>query len=97
MKQELLAPAGDIACAKAALAAGADAIYLGLPAFSARAGAGNFALSEFSETVRLAHLLGAKVYVCLNTLVKDGETDAFFESAPAKRTPSLKARSPLGT
>ena len=81
MKQELLAPAGDIACAKAALAAGADAIYLGLPAFSARAGAGNFALSEFSETVRLAHLLGAKVYVCLNTLVKDGETDAFFESA----------------
>ena len=81
MKQELLAPAGDIACAKAALAAGADAIYLGLPAFSARAGAGNFALSEFSETVRLAHLLGTKVYVCLNTLVKDGETDAFFESA----------------
>ena len=81
MKQELLAPAGDIACAKAALAAGADAIYLGLPAFSARAGAGNFALSEFSETVRLAHLLGAKVYVCLNTLVKDGESDAFFESA----------------
>ena len=81
MKQELLAPAGDIACAKAALAAGADAIYLGLPAFSARAGAGNFALSEFSEIVRLAHLLGAKVYVCLNTLVKDGETDAFFESA----------------
>ena len=83
MKQELLAPAGDIACAKAALAAGADAIYLGLPAFSARAGAGNFALSEFSEIVRLAHLLGAKVYVCLNTLVKDGETDAFFESALA--------------
>ena len=83
MKQELLAPAGDIACAKAALAAGADAIYLGLPAFSARAGAGNFALSEFSETVRLAHLLGAKVYVCLNTLVKDGELDAFFESALA--------------
>ena len=81
MNTELLAPAGDIACAKAALAAGADAIYLGLPAFSARAGAGNFALSEFSETVRLAHLLGAKVYVCLNTLVKDGETDAFFESA----------------
>ena len=81
MKQELLAPAGDIACARAALAAGADAIYLGLPAFSARAGAGNFALSEFSETVRLAHLLDAKVYVCLNTLIKDSETDAFFESA----------------
>ena len=81
MKTELLAPAGDIKCARAALRAGADAIYLGLPAFSARAGAGNFALSEFSETVRLAHLLDAKVYVCLNTLVKESELEAFFESA----------------
>ena len=81
MKTELLAPAGDIKCARAALRAGADAIYLGLPAFSARAGAGNFALSEFSETVRLAHLLDAKVYVCLNTLVKENELEAFFESA----------------
>ena len=81
MKPELLAPAGDIQCARAAIMAGADAIYLGLPAFSARAGAGNFALSEFSETVRLAHLFDAKVYVCLNTLIKDGELEAFFESA----------------
>ena len=46
MNTELLAPAGDIACAKAALAAGADAIYLGLPAFSARAGMTSTSHSE---------------------------------------------------
>lgn len=78
---EILAPAGDIATARAALGAGADAVYLGMTRFSAREGAANFAYEELREIILHAHLLGAKVYVCLNTLVKDDETDAFFEAA----------------
>lgn len=81
MKAEILAPAGDWNCAVAALSSGADALYLGLNAFSARAGAENFDTEELEKIVTYAHLLSAKVYVCLNTLVKDDETDAFFESA----------------
>lgn len=78
---ELLAPAGDIASAYAALRAGADAVYLGLTRFSAREGAENFSVSDLRALARDAHLLGAKVYVALNTLVKDDELEAFFESA----------------
>ena len=83
MKTEILAPAGDETTAKIALLAGADAIYLGLKNFSARSSAGNFDWEAFKRTTEFAHLLGAKVYVCLNTLVKDDETDAFFASALA--------------
>ena len=78
---EILAPAGDTATARAALNAGADAVYLGMTRFSAREGAANFAREELRATVLHAHLLGAKVYVCLNTLVKDDETEGFFEAA----------------
>ncbi len=78
---EILAPAGDIATARVALNAGADAVYLGMTRFSAREGAANFACEELREIILHAHLLGAKVYVCLNTLVKDSETDGFFEAA----------------
>lgn len=81
MKRELLAPAGGEKSAKIALQAGADAIYLGLKEFSAREGAENFDACALERTARFAHLLGARVYVCLNTLVKDGETARFFESA----------------
>ena len=78
---EILAPAGDIETARVALNAGADAVYLGMTRFSAREGAANFACEELREIILHAHLLGAKVYVCLNTLVKDSETDGFFEAA----------------
>lgn len=81
MKVELLAPAGDEQSAQLALDAGADAVYLGLTRFSARATAENFDFAALSRVTRYAHLLGAKVYVALNTLVKDGETEEFFESA----------------
>lgn len=81
MKTEILAPAGDIQSALAAIHAGADAIYLGMSAFSARANAGNFDSDALSRILTYAHLTGVKVYVCLNTLVKDGETEAFFENA----------------
>ncbi len=78
MKTEILAPAGDEQTAYAALNAGADAIYLGLKKFSARGGAENFGGDALSRVIRFSHLLGAKVYVTLNTLVKDGETADFF-------------------
>ncbi len=81
MKAEILAPAGDEQSAYAALKAGADAVYLGLTQFSARAGAENFDASALRRTAKFAHFLGAKIYVCLNTLVKDGETEGFFRSA----------------
>lgn len=78
---ELLAPAGDERTAYAALHAGADAVYLGLTRFSAREGAENFCVSSLAALTRYAHLLGAKVYVALNTLVKDGELADFLRSA----------------
>ena len=81
MKTEILAPAGDEQSARAALYRGADAVYLGLTRFSAREGAENFDLSALERTVRLARIFGAKVYLCLNTLIKDGETDDFFSAA----------------
>lgn len=81
MTFEILAPAGNRECAYASLNAGADAIYLGLSEFSARSAAENFDVPSLKEICAYAHLLNAKVYVCLNTLVKDGETDAFFSCA----------------
>lgn len=77
---EILAPAGNIECARAALNAGADAIYLGYSSFSARAAAENFGDDELKEIVREAHLYGAKVYAAMNTLVKDGELSEFISA-----------------
>lgn len=78
---EILAPAGNEQTARSALYAGADAVYLGLNEFSARGSAENFSLQALERTVALAHILGAKVYVCLNTLIKDVETERFFSCA----------------
>lgn len=78
---EVLAPAGDAAAFSAALDSGADAIYLGLKNFSARRSAANFSDEELKNCIARAHVLEVKVYVALNTLVKDGETDGFFASA----------------
>ena len=81
MKLEILAPAGSEACAYASLHAGADAIYLGLKEFSARQAAENFNVESLKKMCTYAHLLGAKVYVCLNTLVRAHETQGFFDCA----------------
>ncbi len=81
MKTEILAPAGGEQAAIAALTSGADAVYLGIKQFSAREGAENFDMGSLMRTVRLAHVLGAKVYAALNTLIKDSELEAFFETA----------------
>ena len=72
-KVELLAPAGDFECFKAAISAGADAVYLGGEKFGARAYANNFTEDEIIEALRIAHLFGRKVYLTVNTLVKEKE------------------------
>lgn len=70
---ELLAPAGSPEQLYAALEAGADAVYMGGKAFSARKYAGNFTEEEMTEAVRHCHILGVRVYVTLNTLIADSE------------------------
>lgn len=80
---ELLAPAGDILSARTAIDCGADAVYLGLTSFSARAGAHNFDISELESFAKYAHSLGVKVHVAMNTLVKDGELSDFINCAVA--------------
>jgi putative protease len=72
---ELLAPAGNWDCARAAVANGADAIYFGLPRFNARLRADNFAVEELPEVVAFCHRYGVKAYVVLNTLIFTGELD----------------------
>ena len=72
-KPELLAPAGDLEAGYAALYYGADAVYLGLKAFSARASATNFSPTELNEFTAYAHHLKRKVYVTINTLVQEKE------------------------
>ena len=74
-KPELLAPAGDMACFMAAINAGADAIYLGGEEYGARAYASNFSKEELCEALSYAHLFGVKVYLTVNTLVKEREFD----------------------
>lgn len=80
MELEILAPAGNAECAKAAINSGANAIYLGYSAFSARQSAENFNLETLSQTVKRAHLCGVLVYVAMNTMVKDSETEAFIQT-----------------
>ncbi len=72
---ELLAPAGDWACVRAAVANGADAVYFGLPRFNARLRADNFSEAELPDVVAFCHRHGVKAYVAFNTLVFTGELD----------------------
>lgn len=70
---ELLAPAGDMEALKAAVLNGADAVYIGGKSFSARQYAGNFDDEEMIRAVEYCHIMGVKVYVTLNILLKDAE------------------------
>ncbi len=79
---ELLAPAGNLQALVAALHSGADAVYLGAAAFGARSNAG-FDFQELKEAVRLCHLYQKKVYVTLNTLLKQSELDNFISLVKA--------------
>lgn len=73
MKPELLLPAGDLSILKIAVDNGADAVYVGAAAFSARKGAVNFSEDELRQAVVYAHERSARVYLALNTLVADDE------------------------
>lgn len=81
MKYTLLAPAGSPEALEAAVACGADAVYLGIDLFNARLNAANFTLENLGWYVDYCHVFGVKVYVTLNTLVKDSELDKFFGAA----------------
>ena len=70
---ELLAPAGDMESLDAAVAAGADAVYIGGKSFGARAFAKNFDIEEIARAAVYCHLHGVKLYVTVNTLVYDRE------------------------
>src|SRR3982751_314396 len=72
---ELLAPAGNWECVRAAVANGADAVYFGLPRFNARLRADNFQDEELPEVVAFCHRHGVKAYVALNTLIFTSELD----------------------
>ena len=78
---ELLAPAGDMECLYAAVAGGADAVYVGGKRFGARAFAKNFDIDELRLAVRYCHLHGVKLYVTLNTLIEDREMAEAVEYA----------------
>lgn len=69
---ELLAPAQNPACAKAAINCGADAVYIGASSFGARKNAGNN-LADIEELVRYAHKFNVKIYVTVNTILNDNE------------------------
>ena len=69
---ELLAPAKDKDTAIAAINSGADAIYIGAPAFGARAAAGN-SIEDIKEIVEFAHIFNVKVHITINTILKDDE------------------------
>ncbi|HAV89922.1 MAG TPA: peptidase U32, partial [Eubacterium sp.] len=72
-KVELLAPAGDLECIKAAINAGADAVYTGGDKFGARAFANNLNKDELIEAINYAHIHEAFIYLTVNTLLKDDE------------------------
>ena len=74
-RPELLAPAGRFECFTAAVNAGADAIYLAGKEFGARASATNFTTEELIKTLDIAHLHSKKIYLTLNTLIKQREWD----------------------
>lgn len=78
-KVELLAPAGSFQALKGAIAAGADAIYLGGQQYGARAYADNFSKEEICQAIRLAHVFGRKIYLTVNTLIKEAELDLLYD------------------
>ena len=77
--REVLAPAGPYECFRAAINAGADAVYLGGSMFGARAFAGNFEEAELIKAIRTAHLYGRKVYLTVNTLLRNDELEKLVQ------------------
>ncbi len=77
---ELLAPAGNWECVRAAIANGADAVYFGMPRFNARMRADNFSEADLPEVVRTCHRAGVRAYVAFNTLVFTRELEDAAEA-----------------
>ena len=78
MQAELLAPAGSWDSLEAALKAGADAVYLGGSLFGARAYADNLSTEKLMEAIDLCHLHGRKLYLTVNTLLKEAELSSML-------------------
>lgn len=74
-KPEILAPVGNLSMLYGAIAANADSFYLGLDDFSARAYAENFTIENIEEIIDYIHLFGKKIYITINTLIKDFEME----------------------
>ncbi len=79
MKPEILAPAGSMDALKAAIYAGADAVYLAGTKFGARAYADNFDESALIEAIKYSHIYGVKVYLTVNTLFRNDEIDELYD------------------
>jgi len=82
-KPELLAPAGSLESFFAAMEKGADAVYAGLREFSARARAKNFSLAQMERMLGYAHAHGRRIYITLNTLVKEDELPQLVDTLAA--------------
>lgn len=80
---EILAPVGSRESLEAAFAAGADAIYFGLPNFGARAYANRFTLEETQTIIERAHLMNVKVYITMNTILFEEEMEEAYQQAKA--------------
>ncbi len=78
---ELLSPAGNFVCLKAAVQNGADSVYFGSDAFNARAYANNFNQDNLKEAIEYAKIRGVKTNLTINTLIKDHELEAAFNLA----------------
>ena len=75
---EILAPAGSMECLRAAIAAGADAVYLGGTRFGARAYAQNLSEEDMVQAIEYVHIHGRKIYMTVNTLLKDREMEELY-------------------
>ena len=76
---ELLSPAGSYEALVAAVANGADAVYIGGKEFNARINSDNFSLTDMKKAIDYCHVRGVKVYVAVNTLVTDDEFKTSFK------------------
>jgi putative protease len=88
---EILAPGGSFDGVKAAVAGGANAVYIGLPRFSARSFAQNISLETLHEVTAYCHLRGVRVYVAVNTIIRNRDIKAFLSDCEAARNACVDA------
>ncbi|MCR5635890.1 MAG: U32 family peptidase [Clostridiales bacterium] len=88
---EILAPAGSLECIRPAVISGADAVYLGADEFSARASASNFDSNSLADTIKYCHNHNVKVYLALNTLLRDSELERALKVAKSAVSSGIDA------